>query len=154
MDTGRQSVNVWLRAVLMLALLMIVVSWPFACSCGGGLAATGQGVVEAIEALDAQRMATSFIEDVREEVTSSMELVFAIVDSVRLYNVEWEVLSQTEERATVEIGVDWEATAFDETRNGRAYESIDVMNVDGEWLISDFSPFEWLLEELLTFDSD
>ena len=154
MATGRHCANVCLRAVLILALVMMVVSWPFACSCGGGLVATGQGVVEAIEALDAQRVATYFIEDIREEVTSSMELVFAIVDSVRLYNVEWEVLSQTEERATVEIGVDWEATAFDETRSGRATESMDLMNVDGEWLISDFSPFEWLLEELLTFKSN
>ena len=154
MGTGGQRVNIWLRAVLILALLMIVVSWPFACSCGGGLVATGQGVVEAIEALDAQKMATYFIEDIREEVTSSMELVFAIVDSVRLYNVEWEVISQTEDRATVDIGVDWEATAFDETHSGRANKSIDLMNVDGKWLISDFSPFEWLLEELLTFESD
>jgi hypothetical protein len=153
MGTGRQRVNIWLKALLILALVMMVVSGPFGCSCGGALVATGQGVLEAIEALDAQRMATYFIEDIREEVTSSMGLVFAIVDSVRLYNVEWEVLSQTEERATVEIGVDWEATAFDETRSGRANESIDLMNVDGEWLISDFSPFEWLLEELLTFES-
>ncbi len=147
---GRWFTNTWLRAALILVLAVIVLSWLF--GRGGGLVATGLGVVEAIEAQDAARGATYFIEEVREEATLSMDLVFAIVDNIELSNVEWEVLYETEDRASVEVGIDWEATAFGETRSGHVNEAIDLVNVDGEWLISDFSPFEWLLEEILKFE--
>jgi hypothetical protein len=112
------------------------------------MVATGQGVLEAIEAQDAERTAAYFVEDVREEATFAFEVVFALIDEIRISNVECEVLSETEDTATVEIECDWEATAFDETRSGHAKEPVDLVKVGGEWLITDFSPFEWLIREL------
>jgi|GEM_PF-2976420 len=138
----------WLKAAILLGLAALVVTSPFGCGCGGGMVATGQGVLEGIEAQDAERTAAYFVEDVREEATFAFEVVFALVDEIRISNVEWEVLSETEDTATVEIECDWEATAFDETRSGHAKEPVDLVKVDGEWLITDFSPFEWLIREL------
>ena len=54
--------------------------------------------------------------------------------------------------ATVEVGIDWEASGLGQTRSGHAQEPIDLERVDGEWLISDFAPFEWLMDEVLAFE--
>jgi hypothetical protein len=136
------------KASTLLVLAALALASPFGCSCGGGLVATGQGVIEAIESQDAEKAAAYFVGEIREDVTSAFEVVFAIVDEIRIYDIEWEVLSETEDTATVEVGCDWEATAFDETRSGYARESVDLVSVDGEWLITDFTPFEWLISEL------
>ena len=108
--------------------------------------------MKAIEAQDAERVAKCFIDEIREEVTFSMEVVFALVDEIRIFNIEWEVLSETEDAAMVEIEIDWEAVGLGRTWSGHAKEPIDLERVDGKWLISDFEPFEWLLEELSAFE--
>jgi hypothetical protein len=135
---------------------------PFGCACAGGLGAKGLETIEAIEALDVERTAACFIEEIREEeVIPQLELVFAVVDEIRIFNVDWQILSESEEAATVEVEVDWEATAaaaidceamgIPRTRGGHAREPIDLVKVDGEWLISDFAPFAWLVDEVMGF---
>lgn len=144
----------WLYAASLLVLITMALTAPFGCACADGIAATGQGTIEAIEAQDAERVASYFIEEIREEVTFAMEVVFAVVDDIRISNVKWEVLSETEDTAEVDIEVDWEASAANQTRSGHARETIPLEKVDGEWLINDFSPFEWLVVEITSFEFD
>ncbi len=140
----------WL--VLILGLVASSALAPFGCACGGELAAAGLETIEAIVDQDAERVASHFVEEIREDVTFSMEVVFALVDEIRILNAEWLVLSETEDTAAVEVGIDWEATGLGQTRSGRAEELVDLERVRGEWLISDFGPFEWLLEEISEFE--
>jgi len=142
----------WPKVTLLLALAAVAVAVPFDGGWGNAIEATGWGTIEAIQSQDAERVATYFIEEIREEVTFSMEVVFAIVDEIKISNARWEVLSETEDTATVDIEIDWEATAFGETRNGHAKESIDLEKVGREWLINDFAPFQWLIKELSSFE--
>jgi len=147
MKKGRR----WLSVLLLIVLAVLSLASPFGCGCGGGIAATGLGTIEAIEDQDAERVAGYFIEDIREEVIFDMEVVFAIVDDIKISNVQWKVLSETEDAAEVEVEADWEATAAGQVRSGHADESIPLEKVGQEWLINDFSPFEWLVTGVTSF---
>ncbi|UCC60084.1 MAG: nuclear transport factor 2 family protein [Dehalococcoidia bacterium] len=138
----------------MLVLAVIVISWPFGCGCVDGILATGKGAIEAMEAQDAERFASYFIEDLREEVILAMEAIFAVVDDIKLSNIEWEIIAETADEATVDIGLDWEVTALGETHAGHAREPIDLEKVNGAWLINDFTPFEWFIREILSLGSE
>jgi hypothetical protein len=140
--------------VLLLVLAATAICWPFGCGCVDGILATGKGAIEAIEAQDAERFASYFVEELREEVTLKMEAIFAVVDDIKLSNIEWEVISETADEATVDIGLDWEVTALGETQTGHAREPIDLEKVNGAWLINDFTPFEWFVREILALGSE
>jgi hypothetical protein len=144
--------NGTLRLVLVLGLVALSVLSPFGCGCGGGIGGRGLETIKAIEAQDAERTAACFIPEIREEVTFSLEVVFAVVDEIRISNVTWQVLSETGETATVDVGLDWEASGLGQTRSGHAQETIDLEKVGGEWLINSFAPFQWLLDEVLAFE--
>lgn len=150
----RQNIGVWPKLILLLVLAAMVISWPFGCGCIDGLLATGKGAVEAIEDQDAERFASYFIEELREKVTLAMEAFFAVVDDIRLSNIEWAVISETADEATVDIGMDWEVTALGETHAGHAREPVDLEKVNGTWLINDFTPFEWFVREILALDGE
>ena len=122
----------WLSIALLLMLAVLSLASPFGCGCGGGIAATGRGTIEAIEDQDAERVARYFIEEMREEVTFAMEVIFAIVDDIKISNVQWEVLSETEDAAEVKIEADWEATAAGQIRSGHAREPIPLEKVGQE----------------------
>ena len=142
----------WLKLALVLGMIALSVSSPLGCGCVGGLTAVGLDTLKAIESQDADRVASHFIEEIREEAAFSFEVVFALLDEIRIFNVEGQVLSETENTATVEVGIDWEATGLGMTRSGHVVEPIDLERVDGEWLIIDFAPFEWLLDEISEFE--
>jgi hypothetical protein len=151
----------WLGLALLVGLIVLSALSPFGCACAGGLESRGLETIEAIEALDAERTAGCFIEEIREEIIPPLEMVFAVVDEIRIFNVGWQVLSEVGEAATVEVEVDWEATAAAAidcealgvpcTRGGHAKEPVPLVKVDGEWLISDFAPFAWLVVEVMRF---
>jgi len=140
------------RVVLVLGLIAFSALSPFGCACGGGIEGRGLETIRAIEAQDAERTADCFVPEIRDEVMFSLEVVFAVVDEIRIWNVTSQVLSDTGKTATVEVGIDWEASGLGQTRSGHAQEPIDLERVDGEWLISDFAPFEWLMDEVLAFE--
>jgi len=83
-----------------------------------------------------------------------MEALFAVVDDIKISNIEWEVVSETADEATVDIGLDWEATALGEKHTGYAREPIDLEKVDGAWQINDFTPFEWFVREMLALERE
>lgn len=141
-----------MKLVPLLVLAALSLFSPFGCSCGGGIAATGWGTIEAIVDQDVERVTGYFIEEIREEVTFAMEVVFAIVDEIDISNVEYQILSETEDTASVEVEADWWVEAAGYTRSGYAKERIDLEKVEREWLIIDFAPFQWLVDEITSFE--
>ena len=141
-----------LRLVLVLGLIAFSALSPFGCGCASGIEGRGLETIRAIEAQDAERAAACFIPEIRDEATFSFEVVFAVVDEIKISNVTWQVLSETDDTATVDIGIDWEASGLGQTRSGHAQEPIDLVKVGGEWLINDFAPFQWLMDEVLAFE--
>jgi len=84
-------------------------------------------------------MSTYFTAETREELISDMETAFALIDEMKISNVVTKVVSQTEDSATIEGEWDFEITALDETRKDHAVQPIELVKVDGEWLISELS---------------
>jgi len=91
-----------------------------------------------MEAMDAEKMVTYFTEEMSEDVEFGMEVVFALIDEIKISNVETKVLSQTEDEATVEVEFDLETTVFDETEEEHVTEPFNLVKEDGKWLISEF----------------
>ena len=69
-----------------------------------------------------------------------MESFFTIVDSIKITNMKTSVASQTDDAATVDAEYDMEVKAFDQTSEEHQSDSIDLVKVDGKWLINE--PFE------------
>ena len=129
----------WLKVVLVLALAALLGSTLLGCGGGGaGPEDTVRGALEAMEAMDAEEMATYFTEEMSEDVEFGMEVVFALIDEIKISNVETKVLSQTEDEATVEVEFDLETTVFDETEEEHVTEPFNLVKEDGKWLISEF----------------
>ena len=129
----------WLKVVLVLALAALLGSTLLGCGGGGsGPEDTVRGALRAMEAMDAEKMVTYFTEEMSEDVEFGMEVVFALIDEIKISNVETKVLSQTEDEATVEVEFDLETTVFDETEEEHVTEPFNLVKEDGKWLISEF----------------
>jgi hypothetical protein len=135
----KREMKGWLKVVLVLALAALLGSTLLGCGGGGaGPEDTVRGALEAMEAMDAEKMVTYFTEEMSEDVEFGMEVVFALIDEIKISNVETKVLSQTEDEATVEVEFDLETTVFDETEEERVTEPFNLVKEDGKWLISEF----------------
>jgi hypothetical protein len=128
----------WFKVVLVLTLVALVGGVVIGCGGGGsGPEATVQGMFKAMEAKDADKVGSYCTEDIREDVVSTMKFTFALVDSIKITNLKTIVASQTEDAATVDAEWDFEMKAFGETNKEHQSDSIDLVKVDGKWLISE-----------------
>lgn len=130
----------WLKAVLLMSLVALVGVMLIGCGAGAGPEATIDGAMKALEAKDAEKLGSYFIEDIRGEVVFWAEMAFELFDEIEVSNLKMNVVSQTEEKATVEVEYDYEVTAFGETNKDHQSNTIDLVKVDGKWLITE--PFE------------
>lgn len=124
----------WFRVILVLALVALV--WVMLIGCGGGSGpeATVRGAFKATEAMNAERLASYFTEDVREEVVAGAELVFAFIDEVDISNLKTQLVSQSDDSATVAAEYDYELTLFGQTNSEHQSTEIELTKVDGKWL--------------------
>jgi len=107
------------------------------CSGGGsGPEATVKGMFNAMAAKNADKVGSYCTEDIREDVVSTMEASFAILDSIKITNLKTTVASQTDDTAIVDAEYDFEIKAFGETNKDHQSDSIDLVKVDGKWLIN------------------
>jgi len=128
----------WLKVVLVLSLVALVGGVVIGCSGGGsGPEATVQGMFNAMAAKNADKVGSYCTEDIREDVVSTMESAFTFVDSIKITNLKTSVASQTEDTATVDFEYDIEIKAFGETNKDHQSDTIDLVKVDGKWLISE-----------------
>jgi len=124
--------------ILVLALAALVGGVVIGCSGGGsGPEATVKGMFKAMEAKNAEKVGSYCIEDIREDVVSTMEFSFALVDSIKITNLKTTVASQTEDTATIDAEWDFEIKVFGETSKEHQSDSMDLVKVDGKWLINE-----------------
>lgn len=127
----------WFKVVLVLALVALVSGVLIGCSSGGsGPEATVQGMFKAMAAKNADKVGSYCTEDIREDVVSTMEVTFALVDSIKITNLKTTVASQTDDTAIVDAEYDFEIKAFGETNKDHQSDTIDLVKVDGKWLIN------------------
>jgi hypothetical protein len=128
----------WFKVVLVLALVALVGGVLIGCSGGGsGPEDTVRNVFKAMEAKDAEKMASYFTEDISQEMVDEMQTSFDIFDSIKVKNLKTTVASQTDDTATVDYEGDFEIKVFGETSKEHQSDSIDLVKVDGKWLINE-----------------
>jgi len=127
----------WFKVVLMLTLVALVGGVVIGCSGGGsGPEATVKGMFNAMAAKNADKVGSYCTEDIREDVVSTMEFSFALVDSIKITNLKTTMASQTDDTAIVDAEYDLEMKAFGETNKDHQSDTIDLVKVDGKWLIN------------------
>lgn len=129
----------WFKVVLVLTLVALVGGVVIGCSGGGtsGPEAAVQGMFKAIAAKNADKVGSYCTEDFREDTVSAMEFFFSMVDSIKITNMKTSIASQTDDTATVDMEYDMEVKVSGETEKSHESDSIDLVKVDGKWLISE-----------------
>jgi len=128
----------WFKVVLVLTLVALVGGVVIGCSGGGsGPEATVQGMFKAMAAKNADKVGSYCTEDIREDVVSTLKFSFALVDSIKITNLKTSVASQTDDTATVDAEWDFEIKAFGETSKEHQSDTIDLVKVDGKWLVNE-----------------
>ena len=128
----------WFKVLLVLTLVALVGGVVIGCSGGGsGPEATVKDMFKAMAAKNADKVGSYCTEDIREDVVSTMESAFTLIDSIKITNMTTSLASQTEDTATVDAEYDFEIKAFGETSKEHQSDSIDLVKVDGKWLISE-----------------
>ena len=127
----------WFKVVLVLTLVALVGGVVIGCSGGGsGPEATVKSMFNAMAAKNADKVGSYCTEDIREDVVSTMKVTFALVDSIKITNLKTTVASQTDDTAIVDAEYDLEMKAFGETNKDHQSDTIDLVKVDGKWLIN------------------
>jgi len=128
----------WFKVLLVLTLVALVGGVVIGCSGGGsGPEATVKDMFKAMAAKNADKVGSYCTEDIREDVVSTMESAFTLIDSIKITNMKTSVASQTEDTATVDAEYDLEMKAFGQTNKEHQSDTIDLVKVDGKWLISE-----------------
>jgi hypothetical protein len=128
----------WPRLLAVLAVMLLLGGSLAACGGeGSGPEDAVRGALKAMEDLDGEKMASYFIEDVREELAEGMEFAFALIDEVKIYNIETRVVSESGDRATVEMAFDGDVTVFGQTETEHTEDTVDLVKMDGKWLIGE-----------------
>ncbi len=124
------------KVLIVLALAALLGCSLLACGGGGsGPEAAVEGALEAFGNMDAEKTASYFPEDEREEVIAGLEFAFELVDDMNVSNIKTSIVSQTETTATVEANWRIEATFFGETESDDVEDTMRLEKVGGEWLI-------------------
>ena len=127
----------WFKVVLVLTLVALLGGVVIGCRGGGaGPEATVKDMFKAMAARNADKVGSYCTEDIKADVVSTMESAFKLIDSIKITNLKTSVASQTEDTATVDAEYDLEMKAFGETNKEHQSDSIDLVKVDGKWLIN------------------
>lgn len=89
-----------------------------------------------LEALDANGVSRCFTSSLRDGIRQDVENFRSQVSMARISNIEVKVVSQTQNKATVEIEYDMQITAFGQTQSSHIKENLKLDKVGDEWLIS------------------
>jgi hypothetical protein len=129
--------------MLVIVLVALLIASFIGCgSSGSGPEDAIRGALDAMERLDAEKMATYFAADVRQDVESGMTFAFSLIDDMEISGIEIEVLSQSEDTATVRFESYVKTTSFEQTEEGLMEQTLDLIKENGQWLINEFSIFD------------
>jgi len=125
----------WAKVVLVLALAALLGVSLVACGGESGPEDAVKGALKAFGAMDAEKTASYFPEEEREELISGLEIAFAFVDDMKVLNIKTGLVSQTEDTATVDAEWDMEGTLFGQKETEHVDDTMRLEKVDGTWLI-------------------
>jgi len=128
-----------ISAVMAAALLMALAS---GCWVGSSPEKTVSGALAAMEDLNVERMASFFTEEARPYVVSGMGYALERIDEIRVSSLETRVVSETADSASVEAEYDLETVSSGRTRTVHVIKTVPLVDVGGNWLISDLSLIE------------
>ena len=126
----------WFKVVLVLSLMALIGLTLAGCSGGSGPEAAVQGAFKAMEAKDAEKLGSYFTEDIRDQVIADADLAFTLIDKIDISNLKIQIVSQTEDAATLRLDYDYKVTASDQTSQDHRSDTIDLVKVGGKWLIT------------------
>ena len=137
-------VSSFTKVVLVLLLVALLGSSLTAGGCDSGPGPEGvvREALAAMDDMDAEKMAAYFTEDTREELIQSVSMFFATIDEMEIYNLDTAVVSQTEDRATVNGEWDIDVTRSEVTESDHMVQTVELVKVGGAWLISNLSLLE------------
>lgn len=101
-----------------------------------------QAYLEAYEAKDAEGLATYFTADQRDEILAKTEIMNANIDKIVFLNLETNLVSESESKATVQAIYDWEVTASGQTDSGHARDLIDLVKESNRWVVKTITVIE------------
>jgi hypothetical protein len=133
---NRGRMKGWFKLALVVSLLALVGMVVGGCGEAGPEAAV-RGLFKALEAQDAAKVGEYLTEDLRASMVPQMEFAFSGIDSVNYRNLKLTVVSQTEDKATVEAEYELELKMHDETEKFENTDTLRLARVDGKWLISE-----------------
>jgi hypothetical protein len=132
----------WPGLLAILAVMLLLGGSVAACGGGAGPEDTVRGALKAMEDLDGEKMASYFVEDMREEIEDGMGFFFSMIDEIRISNLETGLVSESGDSATVEMAFDFEVAAFGETQTEHMDDMAELVKVNGKWLLHDESFLE------------
>lgn len=130
------------NVICISAVVVLITASVIGCSGGSDPEDTVRGALDAMDAMDAEKMASYFTEDVRDDVEVGMQFAFSMIDDMEISDVKIEVLSQSEDDAVVRFECNVKTTAFEQTEEGPTEQTLNLVKEDGRWLISEFDMFD------------
>ena len=128
--------KIWTKGIVILALVALLGCSLFACGGGAsGPEAAVEGVLKAFGAEDAEKVASYFPEDEREEVIAMLEFSFGFVENLKVSNIETRLVSETGNTATVDAEWDITGTILGEEDTDHVEDTMKLEKIDGKWLI-------------------
>ena len=133
-----------LHSLVIVATLAVILAVSL-LGCSGGSSGPEdavRGALQAMEEMDAEKMATYFTADVRNDVELGMQFTFSLLDEIEITDIEIDVLSRSEDSATVKFTCYVKTTAFEQTEEGPMEKTLEVVKEDGQWRIKEFDMFD------------
>jgi hypothetical protein len=135
--TGRFKAIAVLMAAALLALSAL------GCSAGGSSPEkTVEKALAAMEDMNVEHMASFFTEETRPQVISGMNYALERIEEIRVSSLQTRVISEVGTTASVEAEYDLETVSSVQTRSVHVVKTLTLVDVAGEWLLSDVSLIE------------
>jgi hypothetical protein len=131
-----------LSAVSTLALVALLVLSVTGCAAGPSPVTTVEDALEAMGALDIERMASFFTPDTRDYVTSGMDYYLSRLDDIDVSALRTRVVSEDGGTAAVEAEYDLTTVSSSGTRRNHVVKTVKLVEMGGDWLIADLSLIE------------
>lgn len=129
----------WSKVMLAVGLVALLGCTLLACGGGGAAASTPEGTVRnylsAMQSQDVERMAACSTGQEKEDILDTGQDMFSGVNTIRISNIDIEVVSQSEDEAMVEATYHIKVTMEGGTYEDDNYGSADLVKIDGKWYI-------------------
>jgi len=136
------------RSAILVPVVCVLVIIIATMGCGGGgqqqLGAeeVARAYLRAYVAMDAEAVAENFSSDQRDEVKTGAEYAFAQIDRIAVSNLKTDLVSESENGATVQTNYDWEITMSGQTDSGHQREIIDLIKENNRWVVKTVTVIE------------